>query len=78
MIRTRTCNESALAISTVCCSASVRPRAGCVHVEADAEPAEDHVGLAAHPAPVDHAARSRWVMKMFSATDRSGKMFGSW
>ena len=28
MIRTRTCNESALAISTVCCSARVRPRAG--------------------------------------------------
>ena len=28
MIRTRTCSESALAISTVCCSARVRPRAG--------------------------------------------------
>ena len=29
MIRTRTLSEIALAISTVCCSATVRPRAGC-------------------------------------------------
>ena len=74
MIRTRTLSEMALAISTVCCSASVRPRAGASR-RVGRRAAEDRLGIAAHPAAVDRRGHDRdGVMKMFSATDRSGKM----
>ena len=56
MIRTRTCSESALAISTVCCSARVRPRAGSSTSSRTPSRAEDRLGVPAHPATIDQAA----------------------
>ena len=48
--------EIALAISTDCWAASVRPRAGLSHVERDAQFGEDLLGLAKHLSPPDHGA----------------------
>ena len=56
MISTRTFNEIALAISTDCCAASVRPRAGLRTSSAMPSVREDVLGLAEHPAPVREGA----------------------
>ena len=56
MISTRTSSEMALAISTVCCSARVRPRAGSPTSRLHVEPGEDLARLAFHAPPVDDLA----------------------
>ena len=56
MIRTRTSSEIALAISTVCCSARVRPRAGSSTSSRTSSRARTLSRLAFHPAPVDELA----------------------
>ena len=56
MISTRTLSEMALAISTVCCWARVRPRAGSVTFEADVQARQHLLCLAPHPPPVHDAA----------------------
>ena len=49
-----------------------------MHVEVDIEAGQHLLGLLAHPAALTMRPRSRWPMKMFSATVRSGKTMGSW
>ena len=79
MISTRTSSEIALAISTACWAATVRPLARRAHVEVDVEPGEDGLGLVGTSGRQRTTTpRSRWPMKMFSATLRSGKIVGSW
>ena len=56
MIRTRTSSEIALAISTVCCSARVSPRAGSPTSSRTSSRAEDLARLAFHAPPVDDLA----------------------
>jgi hypothetical protein len=78
MISTRTFNEIALAISTDCCAASVRPRAGLR--TSSAMPSVLRIALASRNIRRQFvkAPRSWCPMKMFSATLRSGKSSGSW
>ena len=78
MIRTRTSSESALAISTACCEATVRPLASLrtsmpTSIRARIASASWYMRRQRTTAP-----RSWWLMKMFSATLRSGKIAGSW
>ena len=55
MISTRTLSEMALAISTACCEARVRPRAGCAR-PVDVELGQNRFGLGVHLAPVQYPA----------------------
>ena len=78
MIRTFTSSEIAFAISTACCAARVSPRAG-------ARTSRRTPRLARIPSASAYMRRqlvsspcSRWVMKMFSATSKSGNSSGSW
>ncbi len=80
MTSTRALNDSALAISTICWSATDRPRA-------------TRAGSRATPSRVNSSVAARFIaarsmrrpvpvgwrpMKMFSATLRSGNSVGSW
>jgi hypothetical protein len=78
MIRTRAFTEIALAISTVCCSATVSPRAACS--TSISTPSRARTASASRRAAPRSTIRprSRCAMKMFSATVRSGKTSGSW
>ncbi len=78
MISTRTSSDSALAISTACCDATVRPLASVrtsmrTSMRARIASASWYIRRQRTTAP-----RSWWLMKMFSATLRSGKIAGSW
>jgi hypothetical protein len=77
MISTRTSSEIALAISTVCCSARVRPRAGSPTSSRTSSRARTSRASRSMRRRSTILPRSRWPMKMFSATDRSGKIIGS-
>ncbi len=59
MIRTRTLSEIALAISRVCCSAGVRPRAGSSTSRRTPSLSKHGLGVTAHPPPVDECGRGR-------------------
>ncbi len=80
MISTFASREMALAISTTCWSAMDRPRAGrrgsrVTPSRANSSAARACIVLRSiRPS----AARGCRPMKMFSATDRSGKSVGSW
>ena len=78
MIRTRTFSEIALAISTDCWAASVSPRAGLR--TSMATPSAARIASASRNILRQPTTwpRSWWLMKMFSATLRSGKSSGSW
>ena len=78
MISTRTSSDSALAISTACCEATVRPLASVRDVHADVDPARIASASWYMRRQRTTAPRSWWLMKMFSATLRSGKIAGSW
>ena len=78
MIRTRTSSDRALAISTACCDATVRLLASVrtsrrTSILAKMASASLYIRRQRTSAP-----RSWWLMKMFSATLRSGKIAGSW
>ena len=77
MISTRTFNEIALAISTDCCAASVRPRAGLR--TSSTMPNVRRMSSASRNIRRQFvkAPRSWCPMNMFSATLRSGKSSGS-
>src|SRR4029077_5171251 len=78
MIRTRTRSESAFAISRVGGAATGRPRAGAP--TSRRAPSRSRTTAASRRifARSTIRPRSRWLMKMFSATERSGKIIGSW
>ena len=78
MISTRTSSDSAFAISTACCEATVRPLASVrtsmpTSIRARIASASSYILRQRTSGP-----RSWWLMKMFSATLRSGKIAGSW
>ena len=78
MISTRTSSDSALAISTACCEATVSVLASSrtsirTSIRARIASASWYMRCQRTSAP-----RSWWLMKMFSATLRSGKIAGSW
>ena len=78
MMSTRTLSEMARAISTACWAASVRPRAGMrtsSFTSNWARMASASLYIRPHRTT---GPRSPWLMKMFSATLRSGKTMGSW
>ena len=73
-------NEMALAISTICWSATERPRAG--RAGSSSTPSRVNTALASAriwARSMTRPAPTGWrPMKMFSATLRSGKRVGSW
>ena len=78
MMSTRVSSESALAISTVCCCARVSVEAGACTSRWTSRRARTFLASARMRPLLTMRPRSRWPMKMFSATVRSGKTMGSW
>ena len=78
MMRTLTSSEIAFAISTACCAARVSPRAGARTSSRTPRLARMSCASAYIRGQLTSIVWSRWVMKMFSATSRSGKTRGSW
>ena len=78
IIKTRVSSEIALAISTACCAARVKPRAelrtsSLMSSRAKISAASRYICRQRTMPP-----RLRWPIKIFSATLRSGKIIGSW
>ena len=78
MISTRTSSEMALAISTACWPATVRPEAGSRGSTAMSRSVRMRAASSCILSKSTSQPWSSCPMKMFSATLRSGKIDGSW